>query len=232
MKNRILKVLNSNFFLSISVHLLLVLACCFSFLFVSATTIELPPPIEVSFIGFNSEPEPKTENLDTKPEEKKINKKEELPDILTPSIKPKVNKIRKKISKTPKVENNKKQEQSSNESPNPSIDTPKNISSLPSKMDNQNAGIEYEKVLLALLSKAKRYPERARRRGLEGNGEIYLSLNKNGDIKQVSVKNSTGNSILDRELINMVHRASPLPPLPTNYSRTEFIIPVSFSFKN
>jgi periplasmic protein TonB len=239
------KIIRNNIFISAILHLIVIIVSSLSFLFVSASTITLPPPIEITFIGVPKDSSPSS--APKKTEIKKETPKAPPPEkIIPPPPKQEARKVAKKVTK-PEV--SKSQQTSKKEiSPSPEKSTrepssdsaPLTTQAPPSNVEKPShtkhevtddpAGIAYEQALLALLSKVKKYPERARRRGVSGDGVLTLRLHRNGTVKDAFVSDSTGNSILDKELIAMVHRAAPLPPLPETYKKADFKIPVSFSF--
>lgn len=94
-------------------------------------------------------------------------------------------------------------------------------------------GVPYEQVIVNVLSKYKRYPDRARRRGITGDGILKIRLERTGELGTASVVESTGSTLLDDELLKMAKRASPFPAAPDNYpdKTIEFLVPVSFSFE-
>ncbi len=53
--------------------------------------------------------------------------------------------------------------------------------------------------------------------------EVSLWLKMDGSVKSVKLKKSSGNTHFDRTVINAIHRASPLPPPPFNYS-DDFVV--------
>jgi protein TonB len=252
MKSALKKAVESNFFISGILHLLVILVSGVSCLFASASTIDVPPPVRVQFIGapqgsqtqesLPQDTEHKNREKKKTPEpvsrknvrpEKKLNKISKTPEKNILSEKPAKKQIQTETrSEQVQTKENKPAEKTVTDSKSASDSSASPSGSAPSSAREENiqAGIAYEQALLALLSKVKRYPERARRRGVSGEGTILLKLNRDGSVKDVRVIDSTSSSILDRELVSMVHRASPLPPLPPDYRRTEFLIPVSFSF--
>jgi len=82
--------------------------------------------------------------------------------------------------------------------------------SAPSKAE-QN----WQSKLLSHLSRYKRYPEDARRRGLEGISKVRFRLDGKGKVLAVSLAGSSGSASLDRATLAMIRRAQPLPAPPT-----------------
>lgn len=212
-------------------HLILIVISGLPYLWNNPTVITDMPPIKISLIkplqsGQVIEPakqivqeEQKNESKINKPKEptKKIEKaapKKKIPVAKqqTPPTKADQTNEAKEISKA-----------ASNE-----VSTSQNIQSSPNISENSEESINYEKALIYLLSKAKKYPERARRRGITGDGTIRLKINKDGSINYLQIAKSTGSEILDQELLLLVKRASPLPPVPVGV-KADFLIPVRFA---
>jgi len=236
--------------ISILLHFIFVIFSGLSFLWANASVIETPAPIKLTFIGSpnaNTSPSPKEtinksavppvleketktqepkKPLNEKPK-KKLEKPKAVKDPLPKKIEEKIEKVKEEESKDLNIPEDFSTQAKNVES---NVESATKSDSSSEKASIDKAGIEYEKALLTLLSKSKRYPERARRRGVSGDGAFRLELNRNGSVKHLKIVRSTGSDILDKELLALVNRASPLPPLPPSYQRTEFIIPVRFAF--
>ncbi|MGH8355220.1 MAG: energy transducer TonB, partial [Pseudomonas sp.] len=72
----------------------------------------------------------------------------------------------------------------------------------------------WQSKLLSHLSRYKRYPEDARRRGFEGTSRVRFRLDGRGKVLAVSLAGSSGSAALDRATLAMLRRAQPLPPPP------------------
>jgi len=97
-------------------------------------------------------------------------------------------------------------------------------------LNNDALTATYENIVVAWLERSKRYPDRAIRRGIEGEALLTLRISNTGDVLAFNVEDSSGFSILDEEVRRMVQRASPFPPMPENLSTRElsFSIPIAF----
>jgi periplasmic protein TonB len=95
------------------------------------------------------------------------------------------------------------------------------------------ATARYEQLLVAWLEKHKNYPRRAKRLRIEGEGMLRILIDHTGETQQVSLKQSTGNRLLDKAALEMVRQANPFPPMPENDPRQtlEFIVPVAFMLR-
>lgn len=87
----------------------------------------------------------------------------------------------------------------------------------------------YEQLLVAWLEKHKKYPLRAKRLRIQGEGMLRIRINRAGETRQVSLVQRTGNRLLDKAALEMAKRANPFPPMPENDSREhmEFLVPVA-----
>lgn len=89
----------------------------------------------------------------------------------------------------------------------------------------------YEQRLSLWLHKHKNYPREAKRRKLEGDGIVYIQIDRKGNIIYSKLILRTGHKILDQAIADMVARSNPVPPIPKGYGSGEIIgfrIPVEF----
>jgi periplasmic protein TonB len=86
----------------------------------------------------------------------------------------------------------------------------------------------YDAQILARLQRFKRYPLAAH--GASGTVMVQVELNRAGEVISSKVAKSSGNEILDREALEILHRASPFPAFPAAKPGTQdsFIAPVTF----
>lgn len=92
----------------------------------------------------------------------------------------------------------------------------------------------YAQVVAARLERAKRFPQRAMQRGIEGEVVLRLKIASDGQPEISRIDDSSGYEILDGEVLRMVDRASPFPKPPAGLvaaNRLEYIIPVSFRLR-
>ena len=61
---------------------------------------------------------------------------------------------------------------------------------------------------------ARRYPPAARARREEGVATVAFTMTRGGKVTSTSIVSSTGSSLLDREALETVRRAQPLPAVP------------------
>jgi len=90
--------------------------------------------------------------------------------------------------------------------------------------------VDYTARLLAWLEKHKKYPRRAKLRGYEGSAWLSFAIDRDGNLLDYSLEESTGHRMLDKEVVAMIERASPLPAPPPNGGQSRFVyrVPVGF----
>jgi len=83
------------------------------------------------------------------------------------------------------------------------------------------------------LAKHKKYPRRARQRKQEGSALLYFIVDRNGQILEHSVAESSGYKLLDKEVSAMLKRAEPLPKMPNlmHQAKLEITVPIEFSLR-
>ncbi|MEM1144585.1 MAG: energy transducer TonB [Pseudomonadota bacterium] len=88
----------------------------------------------------------------------------------------------------------------------------------------------YASTLLAWFEKHKEYPRRAKTRRLQGTALLYVQINRQGEVLDYRLEESSGYKILDNETLRMIKRAQPLPPVPASVKgdTLELIAPVEF----
>lgn len=76
------------------------------------------------------------------------------------------------------------------------------------------AKASWQSQLLSHLARHKRYPDEARRRGIQGTSQVRFNLDHSGKVLSVELAKSSGNTALDRATLAMIRRASPVPAPP------------------
>lgn len=93
--------------------------------------------------------------------------------------------------------------------------------------------VSFEALLLAHLEKHKRYPPEARMRRQQGVSYLYFVMDRQGRVLNHKLQRSSGSSFLDDEVLALIQRAQPLPPIPADRpeDQLEFIVPIQFSIR-
>ncbi|WP_296260744.1 MULTISPECIES: energy transducer TonB [unclassified Pseudomonas] len=82
------------------------------------------------------------------------------------------------------------------------------------------------------LSKFKRYPEDARRRGMQGINRLRFVVDAEGRVLSYEIAGGSGSAALDRATLEMIRRAQPLPKPPAellNNGTLEVVAPFVYS---
>jgi protein TonB len=77
-----------------------------------------------------------------------------------------------------------------------------------------SAAVKFQQALLRHVARYQRYPNAARSLRLEGKVDTQFSMSRDGTLLGVWVKTSSGQAMLDKEAIETIRRAQPLPSIP------------------
>lgn len=99
----------------------------------------------------------------------------------------------------------------------------------PAEVDQAHEG--YGTTLFNAISKFKKYPTIAARRGWEGKVIVELSLDGNGKLKSKKIIQNSGYEVLDQQALEMVDKALPFPEPPEALRGSGFTIRVPIPFK-
>ena len=86
--------------------------------------------------------------------------------------------------------------------------------------------------LLRHLAKYKKYPEDARRRGMQGVARLRFVVDAEGNVLSYSIASTSGSPSLDRATMEMIRRAQPVPKPPAevlNNGSIEILAPFVYS---
>jgi protein TonB len=89
----------------------------------------------------------------------------------------------------------------------------------------------YSQQISTQIKRYQRYPIIAQRRGWEGTAEVLLKIAPDGRVTEVALGKSTGRDVLDREAMEMVRRAFPLPQAPQQLRGRELSVTVPIIFR-
>ncbi|SHN22860.1 protein TonB [Pseudomonas asturiensis] len=90
----------------------------------------------------------------------------------------------------------------------------------------------WQGLLLQHLSRYKKYPEDARRRGMQGVARLRFVVDAQGNVTSYEIAGSSGSPSLDRATMEMIRRAQPLPKPPAeilNNGSIEILAPFVYS---
>jgi len=104
----------------------------------------------------------------------------------------------------------------------------KPIGPTPQAIDNDRD--LYGSLLTREIAKHKQYPKIAQMRGWQGTVKVELQIDNNGNLVASSINKSSGFEALDKQALEMVKKASPLPLPPESLRNRQFniLVPVTF----
>ena len=90
------------------------------------------------------------------------------------------------------------------------------VRSVPSPMEAPASGVtaQFQQALFRHVARFQRYPRAARRDRLHGAVDTLFSMRRDGSLIGVWVKISSGQAVLDKEALDTIRRAQPLPAIP------------------
>ena len=93
----------------------------------------------------------------------------------------------------------------------------------------------YQGLVMAHLTKHKKYPNSALTQGKEGTAVLRISIDDNGNVLSSELRKTSGETLLDEESLNLITRANPLPKPPQNMlgntNKLTFSIPIDYNIK-
>lgn len=101
----------------------------------------------------------------------------------------------------------------------------------PSQQEIDAARASYARTLGAAIQKHLKYPRLAEMRKMQGKVLVWVKQDENGNVVESRVEKSSGFDILDRQALETVKNASPLPLPPVVLRNDSFTltVPVIFS---
>lgn len=89
----------------------------------------------------------------------------------------------------------------------------------------------YFNTLLAQLNRYKQYPLAARVARKQGVVLLHFVMDSQGKVSSFQIAKSSGHKELDNEVLALIQRAQPLPPLPADFAtRTlDVVVPIAFT---
>jgi periplasmic protein TonB len=87
--------------------------------------------------------------------------------------------------------------------------------------------------LRAWIERYKQYPRMAQLRRQEGTALLRFTMARDGRVLSHRVERSSGHAVLDREVEELIERASPLPAMPADMTqdRLEVVVPIAFGLR-
>ncbi|MBI5784284.1 MAG: energy transducer TonB [Rhodocyclales bacterium] len=89
----------------------------------------------------------------------------------------------------------------------------------------------FGRALAGAVSAHQRYPRIAQLRQWQGTAVLQIELAPDGQLKAVRVLSSSGHEILDRQALEMVRAAAPLPPPPAGLAGRALAVDIPVVFR-
>lgn len=96
---------------------------------------------------------------------------------------------------------------------------------------NPGAKASYTNQLLSILAQNKRYPRASRRRSEEGVVTLSFIAHADGSVSNLLITQSSGYKRLDKAVLDMIRKSTPLPKFSDGMTETELKISLPVSFK-
>lgn len=88
----------------------------------------------------------------------------------------------------------------------------------------------FQQTLLQHIARFRYYPDQARRDRVQGIVQLVFAMERDGTVRDVWVRASSGSSILDSAAIETVRNAQPLPRIPADLpDQLNVLIPIAFA---
>ncbi|HEY0219535.1 MAG TPA: energy transducer TonB [Afipia sp.] len=93
-----------------------------------------------------------------------------------------------------------------------------------------NVAVRFQQALMRHIERFQRYPGEARRDHLEGTVQVAFVMGRDGKILDAWIRSSSGQTVLDKEAVEALRRAEPLPYIPNELpGQLSVLLPVSFA---
>ena len=98
---------------------------------------------------------------------------------------------------------------------------------------NPDAMKAYISKVVRQLQRHKKYPQSARSQHIQGQVTVAFTVTRDGSVHSPRLAKSSGHKILDDEVMAMLRRASPMPPIPRELARdsVSLKVPIAFSIR-
>ena len=91
----------------------------------------------------------------------------------------------------------------------------------------------YQSQVRRKLERNKKYPPAAQARRITGVATVSFTIHRSGTVSGVRLTSGSGHAILDDEVLALLARAAPLPPIPPEISSNtlSLAVPIRFSVR-
>ncbi len=91
--------------------------------------------------------------------------------------------------------------------------------------------LNYYQTIREKIRRQTVYPDLARKNLAEGTTSLSFILSRNGELKKIGIKKSSGSKLLDRTAVWFIKRASPFSPFPKGLKQPQLQLSVQISYK-
>ena len=93
--------------------------------------------------------------------------------------------------------------------------------------------VSWQNSVMLQINRHKRYPAAARSQDMQGVVQVRILIDRGGRLMSSEIAGSSGSALLDEEALEILKRASPLPPLPVGVQgeTLNLNIPIRFRIK-
>ena len=93
--------------------------------------------------------------------------------------------------------------------------------------------VSWQNSVMLQINRHKRYPSAARSQDMQGVVQVRVLIDRGGRLMSSEIAGSSGSALLDEEALDILKRASPLPPLPVGVQgeTLNLNIPIRFRIK-
>lgn len=170
--------------------------------------------------------------VEPEPEEVEEPEPEAKPEVVLPKpVKKKKKKITKKVTlKKPVEKRPPEKERRPAAAPVKAPEVESAAKQIGVSTEVREAKASWQGLIRGYLERKKRYPSNARRRHQEGIVSVSFSVDRQGNVTQVRLTKSSSHKSLDKEILALLKRASPLPVPPKNVEGTTFRFELPFAF--
>lgn len=95
------------------------------------------------------------------------------------------------------------------------------------------AEVNYFALVSAHLNRRKTYPAEARKAMQQGVVTVRFTVQRDGSVSGVSIKRSSGHTLLDQATLDLMQRVAPLPKFPKSMARdiVTLSLPIEYSLR-
>jgi len=164
--------------------------------------------------------------IDVMGEEKKLEEIEKHKKLVEPNPEPEPQPEEEKIVEEPELQPKEQIEKEIAEQPQP--EPAQEIVEVINPQ--KEAMLRYQDIIKQKIESCRRYPNWAKKQGLEGTVYLAFVVLSSGVAKDIKIVQSSGFSILDKEAVSTVKRANPFPPIPEEMRVSSLSMEVSVVF--